>query len=73
MIRNKMNIGTKIKCKSRRFIICNVYKLKINQLKKMTILKYKTQIKNKDIKKDKGQYKFIKVYLQMNKYLKRNM
>ena len=73
MIRNKMNIGTKIKCKSRRFIICNVYKLKINQLKKMTILKYKTQIKNKDIKKDKGKYKFIKVYLQMNKYSKRNM
>ena len=34
MIRNKMNIGTKIKCKSRRFIICNAYKLKINQLKK---------------------------------------
>ena len=63
MIRNKMNIGTKIKCKSRRFIICNVYKLKINQLKKMTILKYKTQIEYKDIENiDTGMYKFIKVY-----------
>ena len=63
MIRNKMNIGTKIKCKSRWFIICNAYKLKINQLKKMTILKYKTQIKNKDIENiDTGMYKFFKVY-----------
>ena len=37
--------------------------IKINQLKKMTILKYKTWIEYKDIENiDTGMYKFIKVY-----------
>ena len=73
MMRNKLNIGTSIKCKYRRLFICNAYKLK-KSIEKMIILKYKTLIRNKDIENiDKGMYKFIKVYLQMNKYLKRNM
>ena len=44
----------------------------------MTILKYKTQIKNKDIEDiDTWMYKFIKVYLLKeqifeNKYVRRN-
>ena len=38
-------------------------KIKINQLKKMTILKYKTWIEYKDIENiDTGMYKFFKVY-----------
>ena len=41
-------------------------------MKKMTILIYKTQIKNKDIENiDMGMYKFIKAYLLNEQIIKK--